>query len=155
MGIILKHSLPYLPYIIYVFLSFWVSIYHFFFSIFQNALKLVQKRMPWKKSHKMFKTDISLQYSQTYMWISISKHSTWAHRRHFVLCIHFSSFVFRAFPMPVSKSPSSSESALLCTSESLSCFSIFVLYFSSMSVFLPLYDLHVVRKKHTNYSRNI
>ena len=80
----------------HVFLSFWISIYHFF-SIFKNAPKVVKKRtwvhkrIPWEKSHKMFKTDIYLQYSQTYMWVSASKHSTWAHTRHSVHCIHFSS----------------------------------------------------------------
>ena len=80
----------------HVFLSFWISIYHFF-SIFKNAPKVVKKRtwvhkrIPWEKSDKMFKTDIYLQYSQTYMWVSASKHSTWAHTRHSVHCIHFSS----------------------------------------------------------------
>ena len=33
MGIVLKHSFPNLPNIMYVFLSFWISI-HLFFSIF-------------------------------------------------------------------------------------------------------------------------
>ena len=54
----------------------------------------VQKRKPWKKSHKIFKTDIYLQYLQTYTWVSASKQSTWAHRKysvHFVykIYIHF------------------------------------------------------------------
>ena len=34
-GIILKHRLPYSPYIMFVFLSFWVSIYHFFSQFLQ------------------------------------------------------------------------------------------------------------------------
>ena len=55
----------------------------FFFSIFKNAAKVVPKRTrvqkptPWKKSHKMFKTDIHSQYSQTYTWGPASKHPTW------------------------------------------------------------------------------
>ena len=45
MGIILNFSLPYSLYIMYVFISFWVSIYHFF-KIFQNAPRVVRKRTP-------------------------------------------------------------------------------------------------------------
>ena len=49
--------------------------------------------------------------------------------------------------MTVSELQSSSESALLCTSESLYLSFDFVLYFSSVSVFVLLYDLYVVSRK--------
>ena len=43
---------------------------------------MVKKRTTWKKSHKMFKTDIYSQCSQTEMSVLASKHSTWAHTIH-------------------------------------------------------------------------
>ena len=69
MGIILKYSLPYSPYIIDVVLPFSVWIYHLFFQLSQYTKTDTKtdsgtKTDPWKKSHKMFKTDIYLQYWQ-------------------------------------------------------------------------------------------
>ena len=102
-----------------------------------------------KKLHKMFKTDIYLQYSQTYMLVSASEHSRRAHRRHSIHYIYFSwraldftdpsqkmhrmfLFLGGTFPMMVSESLSSSESALLCTLESFPSFFdfCFVFFFS-------------------------
>ena len=57
-------------------------------------------------------------------------------------------FLGETLPVTVSESPSSHRSRYLC-------FLIFVLYFSLVSVFLPLFDLNVVSKrKHTSYTRN-
>ena len=50
MGIILKHSLPYSPYIIYILLSFSVLIYHFF-SIFQMHRKWYKNGLGYKNVH--------------------------------------------------------------------------------------------------------
>ena len=80
----------------------------------------------------MFKTDIYLHYLRRQMWVSASKHSKLAHRRQFVLFV---------------------ACAVFCEMQRMRrmrfCFSIFVLYFPSVSVFVPLYDLYVVSKKKT------
>ena len=60
MGIILKHSLPHSPYILYVIffiLSFNVS----FFSTFQNAPKVVQKRSRVQKMDTLKKITQNVQ----------------------------------------------------------------------------------------------
>ena len=163
----------------HVFFSFWISIYHSF-SIFQNALKLVQKRTlvlkrtPWKNHTKYSQLIlIYLQYLQTYIWVSVSKHFEWVYRRHSVHCIHFSShaldfanpsqnaknvFVFGgAFPITVFESPSSSESALLCTSESLCIFFDFCfVFFFSVHFCTTVRFVRSKRKKkeNKNYLRN-
>ena len=115
---------------------------------------LVQKPIPWKKSPNMFETDIYLQYSQTYMWVSASKHlSPRAHRRH---SVHYITkckkcFCFWGEPFQWQFPSRHLHRSLLCYAlhRHCLCSSIFVLYFSSVSVLVPLYDFYVVSKKET------
>ena len=161
----LKRSLAYSPYIMYVFFLFWIPIYHLFL-IFQNAPKVVQKRTPSKKLHKMFKTDMYLQYSQTYVWVSASKHSMWARKRHSVHYMHFSSraldfansskmqrmfYCFWGEPFQW-RFPSRHLHRSLLYSAHRShclCFSIFVLYFLQYRFLYHCTFSYVVSKKKT------
>ena len=123
---------------------------------------MVQKRTPWKESQKVYKTHIYLQSSQTYTWIFASKLSTGAHIRY---SINFSShvldfanpsrnaknsLVFLGEPFQWRFPDNHLHRSLLCSEHrSRFCFSISVLYFSSVSVFVPLYDFYLVNKKKT------
>ena len=107
MSIISKHSLPYSLYILYVFFPFRVSIYHFL-SIFQNAPKVVQKRIrvwkrtAWKNHTKYSNWYLFAVFTNIHVSFSIPRysawyeheHSTWAHKRHSVNFICFLSDPF-------------------------------------------------------------
>ena len=159
-----------------VFLSFWVSIYHFL-CIFQNTPKVVQKWIQEKSGHL---EKIHTKCSKLIFICSIHKHisvlaskqSSWTHRRHplistflrvhWFLRIHHKKctdyfYFWGSFQWWF---PSRHIHRILFCSAHRSrclCFSIFVLYFSSVSVFVPLYDLYVMSimktyKSFANYS---
>ena len=110
MSIIWKHSWPCSSYIIYVFLSLWVAIYHFF-----QVFKVHQK---WYSNGLGYKN----RYLERNHTVLASKYSTWAYRRHLYI-----------------ESPTSSESALLCTSESLCLFFDFsFVFFFSVRLYITI-----------------
>ena len=150
-----------------------------FFFIFSKCTKVVQNRPGYEnrdleKNHTKFSKLIFICriYKRT-CWV-LAFHSMYAHRSYSVHCIHFSLrpldfenrsvtkckecffFLRGAVPMTVSESPSSSESALLCTSESLS---LFFQYLFCIFLQCP-FSCHCTictkweNKKDTNYSRN-
>ena len=111
-----------------------------------------------KKSHKMFKTVIHLQYSQTYMSVLASE----LHRMRLILWIHHKNaqnvFVFwRWGPLQWQFPSRYLHRSLLCSAhrKRCLCLSIFVLYFCLVPVFVPLYDAYIVSKKKTQIIREI
>ena len=119
----------------------------------------VQKRT-LKKSHKMFRADIYLHiYLYIYLFLrkptgNILYSASTFRRMRWILWIHHKKCTEFCFWGELFQLWFSSchllWSLLFSTRQSrYLCFSIFVLYFSSMSVFLPLYDLYIVSKTKT------
>ena len=133
----------------YLCISFILSFnFSFFFQFSQNAPKVVQKRTSCKKLHKFSKlifTCSTHKHTCQFQHLSTLREPTGVNSVRFIHCslraLDFADpsqkiqkmflFLRGAFPITVSESQSSSESAFLCTSKSLSlvfdfCFVFFI-----------------------------